>query len=182
MDTTFLNERELKLLEFVKEKHGEQKRKYTGEPYWHHLVSVAKILDDYSHKILIPVALCHDLLEDTTCWEQEIYDILIEIGYTENESLCYCENITELTDEFTKEKYPHFNREQRKTLEANRLHKISYDAQTVKFADLIDNTSSITEHDPKFAVKYLKEKELILAGMNRGDIKLYKKCLETIRK
>jgi hypothetical protein len=41
--------------------------------------------------------------------------------------------------------------------------------QTVKVADMIDNTSTIVEYDPKFAKVYLKEKRLLLKELTSAD-------------
>ena len=38
-----MNERIIKLQEFVKYKHEKQVRKYTGEPYYNHVFNVAHI-------------------------------------------------------------------------------------------------------------------------------------------
>ena len=46
------------------------------------------------------------------------------------------------------------------------------EAQTIKLADLISNSKSIMEHDPKFAVTYLEEKRLLLEVLTKGDKKL----------
>ena len=43
------------------------------------------------------------------------------------------------------------NREERKAMDAYRLSRASGDAQSIKCADLISNTSSIVQHDPGFA-------------------------------
>jgi hypothetical protein len=50
-----------------------------------------------------------------------------------------------------------------------RLGKISASAKLIKLCDLIDNTRSITEHDPDFAVTYLREKADVLEAMGYGD-------------
>jgi len=44
-----LSLRQLKFLEFVQEQHGEQKRKYTLEPYWTHPLEVANMVVKYDH-------------------------------------------------------------------------------------------------------------------------------------
>jgi len=44
--------------------------------------------------------------------------------------------------------------------------------QTIKVADLISNTGSIVEHDPKFAVTYLEEKRLLLDVLTNADPRL----------
>jgi hypothetical protein len=75
---------------------------------------------------------------------------------------------------FTKEDYPHLNRAKRKENEANRLGKIKSISQSVKYADLIDNTISIFEHGKDFTEIYLKEKDAILKVMNKGNQSLFK--------
>ncbi|MDQ3290702.1 MAG: HD domain-containing protein, partial [Bacteroidota bacterium] len=139
-------ETELKVLAFVTEKHGQQKRKYTHEPYVNHLVRVALKVKDYTHDSRMAMAaLCHDLLEDTECTVAELYQFLTNIGLTNANSDYICLLVKELTDVFTSEVYPQFNRKTRKELEAARLWEISPEAQTIKYADLIDNTTSIVQ-------------------------------------
>ena len=165
-DELQLDERQMKLLEFVKDKHGDQKRKYTFEPYWTHVVSVATIVSKFvKHGFAVEVALCHDLLEDTECSSAELFQFFVNIGYTENQALSIGARVEELTDMFTKENCPELNREERKKAEANRLGLISSVAQSVKYADLIDNTSTIVMYDHGFAKVYLKEKLDILNPM-----------------
>ena len=56
-------------------------------------------------------------------------------------------------------------------MEADKLSKISPLSQTVKYADLFNNTSSIVELAPDFAKVYLREKDMYLKGMILGEIK-----------
>lgn len=176
-----LNDKQTLLFEFVKTKHKDQKRKYTGEPYFNHLHNVAEIVS--LHEMgCIEIALCHDLFEDTDCTFNELYKKLTDIGYDRKTSYDICSCVNELTDVFTSEEYPYLNRGKRKENEANRLGKISRISQTVKYADLIDNTSSITEHDKDFAKVYLKEKEAILKVMNQGNQILYTICRKVLEK
>ena len=65
-------------------------------------------------------------------------------------------------------------------MEAMRMGKISPKAQTIKYADLLDNSKDILKNDPKFAKVYIGEKEQILKYMNRGNQELYKKCLSVL--
>ena len=53
-------------------------------------------------------------------------------------------------------------------------------AQTIKLADLIDNSASITKYDPKFAKVYMKEKKDLLEVLDKGDKNLYKKAEKII--
>jgi len=167
------------LLAFVTLKHFEQKRKYTNEPYLNHLKSVANMADGKC-RFGYETGLCHDLLEDTDCTPAELGEALYRFGYGKDEVVLIVGAVMELTDVFTSESYPDVNRKNRKHLEALRLHNVSHEAQTVKYCDLIDNTSSIVTHDHGFAEVYLKEKESILAGMNKGNPELYQQCLLTL--
>lgn len=137
--------------------HEGQKRKYTGEPYYTHVESVAnrvaKINDDPE---LIAAALLHDTVEDSNVTVDEIGEIF---------GLRVAEIVYDLTDHFTKENYPNLNRKKRKALEAKRLGTVSEDAKLIKLCDLADNTSSIIKHDPGFARIYLKEKSAVLKAM-----------------
>jgi (p)ppGpp synthase/HD superfamily hydrolase len=177
-----LTERQSKLLQFVIEQHGEQKRKYTNEPYWKHVYEVAEIVSEYEGELLIEIALCHDLIEDTECTYLKLAGILFEFGYnSSNEIYLILEGVRDLTDEYTKEYFPQYNRKQRKELELIRLKTISPNSQTVKYADLIHNTSSIVKYDKNFAKVYLKEKEEILNNMRKGDLKLFVKCYNVLQ-
>lgn len=174
-----LTEKQKQLFEFVKEKHKDQKRKHTNEPYHTHLYNVAEIVSAYESDC-IEIALCHDLFEDTNCNFNVLYKAMTDIGYERDFSYNVCSCVTELTDKFTKEEYPYLNRSKRKKNEAERLSKISAISQSVKYADLIDNTSSIAKYDKDFAKVYLKEKEVILSGMNQGNAMLYKDCKQVL--
>lgn len=179
-----LTNKQQRLFDYVKLQHGEQKRKYTFEPYWNHLLSVAEIVSGYNdveQDISIEVALCHDLFEDTKCHPYDLRLKLFEIGYQESEPTFIVFAVKELTDKFTKESFPELNRLERKGLEADRLGKISGLAQTVKYADLIDNTSSIVKHDLNFAKTYIPEKIEILSKMRDGNIRLFLKCCHTVQ-
>lgn len=142
---------------FAEEAHKGQERKYTGEPYYNHVYSVsrrvAKINNDPD---LIIAALLHDTVEDTEVTGEEIEELF---------GTRVAELVYDLTDHFTKENYPNFNRKKRKNLEAKRLGTISDDAKMIKLCDLADNTASIVEHDPGFARIYLKEKAEVLKNM-----------------
>ena len=175
-----LNDKQKRLLEFVKKKHGTQERKYTAEPYWLHLLSVAKIASAHVDGA-VEIALCHDLLEDTSCDYQELQKFLEENGYTKQEAKHICDVTDELTDKYTKEAYPDLNRRTRKEKEAQRLGKISKLGQSIKYADLIDNTSSIVENDKHFAKVYVREAIDVLDQMRNGNVHLLIDCCHSIK-
>ena len=172
-----LSDRQSALLDFVTKKHGDQERKYSGEPYWFHLLSVANIVTDYlPDSLAVEIALCHDLFEDTDCSSAELKEVLESIGYDWAQVSEIHERVVDLTDVYTKENCPDSNRRERKALESDRLGKIHPISQTVKYADLIDNMNSIAEHDKNFAIIYLKEKRAILNVMRAGHPQLLTEC------
>jgi (p)ppGpp synthase/HD superfamily hydrolase len=176
-----LNKQQELLLEFVKAKHGSQMRKYTNTPYWEHLVRVAELSSEHIlNPIVVEVALCHDLFEDTLCNYTELNNFLHTIGYSHEDSYIICQFVTELTDQYTSKDYPDLNRKERKLREANRLGSINFIPQSIKYADLIDNTESIVKFDPGFAKIYLKEKREILQHMRNGQIDLLILCCHTL--
>ncbi len=174
-----LNVRQNELLDFVKHCHKDQVRKYTHEPYWHHVYAVAEIVSEYEPSG-IEIALCHDLIEDTDCTEDDLKQQLLKCGYSETETVFIVDGVIDLTDQFTHEAFPKLNRKARKQKEAERLGKISYIAQTVKYADLINNSESITQHDKGFAKVYLSEKGDILKLMTKGNQELFEKCKKAL--
>ena len=164
----------------AKDLHGNQKRKYTGEPYVNHTVQVAKIVKNYGgDDVMVYAAVLHDVLEDTNTTKEELFNHLRQI-IGSGKAIEVVKLVQELTDVFTKDEYPNINRKGRKEMEAMRLGSISPKAQTIKYADLLDNGQDIMKNDPKFGRVYLKEKEQILKHMNRGNQELYKKCLSSL--
>src|SRR5580698_2963782 len=111
-------------LEFARNAHRNQTRKYTGLPYVGHVVAVSEIVaahggDDNQ----IIAALLHDTVEDT--------DVTLESVRGK-----FGDDVATLVDELTNvyqaADYPHLSRAARKALEAERLGKISPRAQTIK--------------------------------------------------
>jgi guanosine-3',5'-bis(diphosphate) 3'-pyrophosphohydrolase len=157
----------MKAMLFAREKHKNQIRKYTGNPYSDHLAEVAGItatIYGYDHGA-IAIAWLHDTVEDTGTTLQEIESefgpiIAMGVGF--------------LTDA------EEGNRETRKRLSRERLMHASPMVQTIKVADLISNTSSIVKHDPEFAKVYLEEKRLLLDVLTGADKDLLKIAREKV--
>lgn len=175
-----LTEKQAELFEFVTRMHGDQKRKYTGEPYVNHCLQVAELVSEHEDDC-VEIALCHDLFEDTKCDFRMLNKELIRIGYDRKDAYDICTNANELTDKFTRAEFPYLNRKQRKINEAERLGKISFKSQSVKYADLINNTESIVANDKGFAKVYLSEKDLILQLMDKGNAVLFCNCLKALQ-
>jgi len=135
-----------------------QKRKYTGEDYITHPNAVAAIVAATgADEATVAAAYLHDVLEDT---DASYGDLRIEFGPE------VADLVNEVTDVAT---YADGNRATRKALDRAHLAKASPRAQTIKLADLIDNSTNIVERDPKFAKVYLKEKAALLEVLTAGD-------------
>lgn len=140
-----------------------QKRKYTGEDYYHHPLEVAGIVSRIPHvpEEVIAAAVLHDVVEDTAVGLDLIRDM-------------FGSQVATLVDQLTDKSVPaDGNREARKALDRARTAAASPWAKTIKLADLISNTRSITAHDPKFAAVYLAEKRLLLEVLTEGDPTLH---------
>lgn len=178
-----LTDKQRELFAIVEQYHGEQKRKYTKEPYTRHLLAVADIILNMPVRVpgLVDIALCHDLYEDTDIDPSYLFQELVNIGYPATHVQFVHSGIVALTDQFTHENYPDVNRKERKIREAERLGKIDPLYQTVKYADIIDNTSSIVKQDPGFAKVYMEEIRRVMDVMRGGNIVLKHKCDALIR-
>lgn len=148
---------------FAKEAHAGvgQLRKYTGEPYIVHPVSVARIVARVpSTAQMLSAALLHDTVEDTEVTASQIESVFgAEVA----------ELVGWLTDVSRREDG---NRAVRKAIDRAHTARAPARAKTIKLADLIENTGSIVAHDPAFAKVYLHEKALLLDVLGEGDARL----------
>lgn len=148
---------------FAADAHGSigQVRKYTGEPYIVHPHAVAEIVRTVRHtEAMICAALLHDVVEDTPVTSQDVHQ-----GFGPE--------IGALVDWLTDVSKPNDgNRRVRKAIDRAHSAEAPSAAQTIKVADLIDNTRSIVTHDPDFAVVYMREKRLLMQVLTGADPKL----------
>jgi guanosine-3',5'-bis(diphosphate) 3'-pyrophosphohydrolase len=174
-----LTERQESLLVEIKMLHGDQKRKYTGLPYYTHLLAVANG-SSHLHELAWEIGLCHDVIEDTDCSLTQLQFILETIGYDSNEARFITSNVNHLTDLYIKEDFPDLNRKNRKELEASRLGKVPSLAQSIKCVDILDNGRDIGVNDPGFANVYFKEIDMYLSRMREADYQLYKEACHMV--
>jgi (p)ppGpp synthase/HD superfamily hydrolase len=143
---------------FAREVHKNQRRKYTGNPYTDHLAEVAGIVATvFPYEEGIATAWLHDSREDQGITGEEIesrFGMRVAVG------------VSLLSD------FEQGNRAERKRLGRARLADAPGWVQTIKCADLISNTASIVQHDPKFAKVYLEEKRLLLEVLTEADPRL----------
>ena len=169
-----------KIIEFTDQAHGTQTRKYTPDKYIVHPVRVMETCSQYTDLLpLLSAAIMHDVLEDTATSKNDILNFLKDL-MNENDRNYIIQLVVELTDVYVKKDFPTLNRYTRKKMELERLRKISADAQTIKYADIIDNSREIPQHDPSFAGRYLKECCEILLALDKGHPQLREKAIETV--
>ncbi len=164
---------------FATVSHGDQMRRYTPEPYIVHPIRVMeKCRQHVPHTPVLAAALLHDVLEDTSVTAEELEGFLYQTMEAEDARLTML-FVVELTDIYTKKAYPQYNRRQRRDLEFERLTEVSPEAQTIKYADIIDNTD-ITINDPDFAQVYLREAGRLLKKITLGHPALLNEAVETV--
>jgi (p)ppGpp synthase/HD superfamily hydrolase len=163
--------------EFARRAHGDQRRKYADEPYIQHPVRVMDRCRAASDRLpMLAAALLHDVLEDTGVTKEQLADFLSST-MSEPDARDTFDIVVELTDVYTKPDFPQWNRRVRKDREKLRLAAISADAQTVKYADIIDNAKDIAGAGTEFAVKLLHEYKAILKLLDKGDPVLRAKAI-----
>ena len=178
----YVEELLLQIKDFADQAHGEQMRKYTPERYIVHPERVMLICREYVTDIPVQAAaLLHDVLEDTPIKSENIRQFLSGL-MPEIQVQKTVELVEELTDVYIKEDFPHLNRKSRKELETARLAKTSAAAQTIKYADLIDNAFDIIKHDPQFGRKFISEARNLLKHMKNGNAELRERAIKTLDK
>jgi guanosine-3',5'-bis(diphosphate) 3'-pyrophosphohydrolase len=169
--------------DYADKAHGDQMRKY-GPParYIVHPERVMKLTRQVTNDpTILSAALLHDVLEDTSTTEQEIKDFLQTLMSPSNADRTM-QLVLDLTDVYTKENYPQWNRRKRRTKEADRLAHANPDAQTIKYADIIDNCPEIVKEDPDFGERYISECRELLGKMKNGNPQLRQQALDVINK
>lgn len=146
-----------------------QIRRYTGEPYIVHPRRVAAMVQVVTDdEEVIAAALLHDVVEDTP----------VSLEQVEQE---FGKRVASFVDDLTDISTPNDgNRATRKAIDREHTRRSQPESKTIKLADLIDNARSITEHDPEFALVYLREKELLLEVLGDGNPVLYQKACEVL--
>jgi (p)ppGpp synthase/HD superfamily hydrolase len=166
--------------EFADKAHGDQLRKYSSDRYIVHLIRVMEICRQYTSSLpILAAALLHDVLEDTKVTKHELNEHLSSLMDQEDVKRTM-QLVIELTDVYTKAKYPYWNRRKRRHKEAVRIEKTSAESQTIKYADIIDNCSGIAKDDPKFAFLFLRECRMLLKKIPKGNQDLYVKAKEAV--
>lgn len=142
-----------------------QRRKYTDEPYIVHPAAVAELVRSVSaDDALLAAAWLHDTVEDTAT---TLADIESHFG----------SHVAQLVGMLTDSAQPQAkNRAARKLAHFRHTAEASPEAQTIKLADIIDNTRAIVRFDPHFARIYLVEKRVQIQLLKQGDAQLWQQA------
>lgn len=182
-----LTERQVKLFKFIAGAHSGQKR-LGGEKYINHLIRVGERAEASNYvRYGREIGWAHDLYED----QLKVYDNieakhayfkmeLLAFGYSPESAKSIANGVLDLTNQYTHEKYPSMSRAQRQTMERIRLWGVSENSQSIKYCDVIDNISTTSEMNPKFARIYIEEKSALLLTVNGGDRDLLATAWKTI--
>ena len=154
------NTESMKIL--INQYHAMQKRNNNSDiPYTEHLTGVASVLktiaEHYNEipdgvlKVMIPAALGHDMLEDTVIRERRIEEA------TNNKVLKLIKELTNPNDDAHLDEY------------MKKLSSDSEEARLIKYADLIENTSSFCYalHEPYIEAPIQRAKEFYLPILTR---------------
>lgn len=125
-----------KAIEFAGLKHKDQRRKFGNQlQYIIHPMRVMHVVSQYNNADdILAASVLHDVVEDTPTTVDELR---AKFG----PSVAYY--VDELTNRYTSELYPFFNRKKRKELELSRISRISTVSKLVKAVDRIDNLNDI---------------------------------------
>ncbi|MBS0894005.1 HD domain-containing protein [Tatumella sp. JGM130] len=138
-----------------------QRRKYSNAPYIVHPQAVAELVRTTgADETLLAAAWLHDTLEDTPATFAQLqrlfgHRIAVIVHMLTNPDMA--ESGT---------------RQQRITCCLQHTVRASAEAQTIKLADIIDNTKDIVDNDPVFAAIYLVEKQIQIGLLCEGNPQL----------
>ncbi|MEJ1267539.1 HD domain-containing protein [Pantoea ananatis] len=156
---------------YATQAHAEtgQRRKYTDEAYIVHPAAVVELVRSITdNPVMLAAAWLHDTVEDTAT---TLNDIQTHFG---DEVAKLVEMLTNTAPQSAK------NRAARKVADFRHTAQASPEAQTIKLADIIDNTRSIVRFDPHFARVYLIEKRVQIQLLRQGNTELWRQASANI--
>lgn len=149
-----------------------QLRKYSGDPYIVHPIRVADLVASYGGSDdMIAAAYLHDVVEDTDVDIDTIRDVF---GDDIASIVCGLTDVSKPGDG---------NRAVRKAIDRDHSAAASREAQFVKCADIIDNSSDIADNDPSFWKVYKSEMKLLLDILDKvKDTDIYRDAVSSVNK
>ena len=158
-----------KAIQFAKEKHKTQKRKWTGEDYFVHPEAVADIIRSIGGSTeMICAAYLHDVIEDQGVTPEELTELF---GPKISKLVVELSEISKLEDG---------NRKIRKEIDRKHYSNASPEGQTIKLADMLNNGYDIVETNPGFARTYIPELQALYEVLTKGNPMLRNKVAEML--
>lgn len=158
--------------DFVKEKHKDQKRKFTNKPYLKHLEDTANLLwevNESAETDIFIAALLHDVVEDTETESKEIGQLFGEV-------------VMKLVKELTSDKKKQ-NIVGKAIYLTDKINKMSDMAFTIKLCDRLSNVMDLNDINvpSDFKMRYIKETDYVINHLDRKVNKMQKNLLKRIK-
>lgn len=151
----------LRARQFAVVKHRDQMRANRIDPYYKHLDQCADIARELGmNNNCIAAMYLHDTLEDTDTTKEELIKFF-------SKDIMYL--VSDLTDYYTVEEYPGFNRQHRKKLEWIRYTRCDADVQTMKLIDMYSNSLEMQDLVLDFALLCLQERKTMVQRLKKAD-------------
>lgn len=165
---------------FAMTAHNGQQRKYNGNPYVLHPISVALRLVEYlegkAGTDMIIAALLHDVLEDT-----KVPAAAIEKSFG-REVVRLVGELTNVSKGLKGKDGRSLSRAERKQIDHARLLTVSHPAKIIKMLDRIDNLAELLGSPKDFRELYANESLSLLKSVGDADPKLAEALLAAIKK
>jgi (p)ppGpp synthase/HD superfamily hydrolase len=162
----------LDAVEFATRAHHGQLRKYEDEPYIVHPIAVAKTVSEFvSDPLMVAAALLHDTVEDCDVTFTDI---------SERFGPLVTHYVYGLTAPSIGSDKP---RALRKEMDREFLAKQDYEIQTIKLADILDNTKpsgAFMKKDPKFFKLFMEEKYEMVKVLDKGHGMLWDRVMKQV--
>lgn len=146
---------------FAEKAHGDQKRKYGGQPYIHHPARVAArtTLIPEVDEVAVAVAWLHDVVEDTKVSPMEIEE---KFGERVVQGVLWLTNVSTGSSE---------KRAIRKKLDRDHIEQAPNIYKQIKMYDRLDNLSDLhwSDADPVWKAKYAKESLLLIDAIGSAQ-------------
>lgn len=146
-------------------------RRYTKHPYIVHPGAVVSLVKTVPHtKQMVAAAWLHDTVED--CPHVTLDLIRYNFGAGVSDLVEMLTDVSTLKDG---------NRTVRKRIDREHTALASPPAQTIKAADLIDNSISIIKYDPNFAKIFMNEMVATVEVLTEADLIMLEAARKVIR-
>ncbi len=164
----------IEAIRFATKAHEGQMRKCGKLPFISHPLSVMHYVAclPNSTENMVIAAVTHDCIEDCDVTESNIQDLF---------GMNVASIVIELTNVYTKEAYPHLNRNKRKDLELKRIKGTSKEAKTIKLADRLHNLESRGLDRDHLRKNYLPESLELIDAIGDACPALAERCKSVIK-